>query len=180
MISSGTVARSARYVLAGAVERGVGEFLEQRVRFAIEDAIALLDRRAADGLGEMALAGAWRAEKERVFALRDEAAGGQLVDQRAVHLLVEIEIEGVERAIGIAEARLFVRGARAAGPVGAAARRRRASTTRSMRRELLGLRLAQAGFEDGGHAGEAELAERAIEFDEIHSGSPVLRSMRSR
>ena len=45
---------------------------------------------------------------------------------------------------------------------------------------LLGLRLAQSGFEDGRHAGEAEFAERVIEFDEIHSGSPVLRSMRSR
>ncbi len=36
--------------------------------------------------------------------------------------------------------------------------------------ELLRLRLAQAGFEDVGHAGEAEFAERAIEFDEIHAG----------
>ena len=32
----------------------------------------------------------------------------------------------------------------------------------------LGLRLAQAGVEGGGHAGEPELAERVIEFDEIH------------
>ena len=45
---------------------------------------------------------------------------------------------------------------------------------------LLGLRLPEARFEDGGHAGEAELPERAIEFDEIHDGSPVVRSMRSR
>ena len=48
------------------------------------------------------------------------------------------------------------------------------------RRELLGLGVAEAGFEDGRHAREAEFAERVIEFDEIHSGSPVLRSMRSR
>ena len=52
--------------------------------------------------------------------------------------------------------------------------------TRSSGRHLLGLGLAQARFEDGGHAGEAQLAERAIEFDEIHVGSPVVRSMRSR
>ena len=108
MISSGTAARSARYSFARAVERGVGELLEQRVRFAIDDAIALLDHRAADGLGQMTFPRPWWAEKERVFPLRDEAAGGQLVDQRAVHLLVEIEIEGIERAIGIAKARLFV------------------------------------------------------------------------
>ena len=60
-------------LLAGAVERGVGDLLEQRVRLAVEDAVALLDRGAADGLGEMALAGAGWAEKERVLALRDEA-----------------------------------------------------------------------------------------------------------
>ena len=56
-------------VLARAVERGVGEFLQQRVGLAIDDAVALLDRGAADGLGEMALPRPWRPEKERVFPL---------------------------------------------------------------------------------------------------------------
>ena len=37
-------------------------------------------------------------------------------------------------------------------------------------RHLLALGLAQPGFEDGGHAGQAEFPERVIEFDEIHSG----------
>src|SRR5687768_9493980 len=78
--------------LACPIERGVGEFLEERVRFAVDDAIALLDHGAADGLGEMALSRPWRPEKERVLPLRDEAACGELVDQRAIHLLVEIEI----------------------------------------------------------------------------------------
>ena len=68
-------------VLAGAVERGVGELLEQHVRLAVEHAMALLDGGAADGLGEVALAGAGRAEEERVLALLDEAAGGELVDR---------------------------------------------------------------------------------------------------
>ena len=68
-------------VLAGAVERGVGDLLEQGVGLAIEDAMALLDGGASDGLREMALAGAGRAEEERVFALGDEAAGGELVDR---------------------------------------------------------------------------------------------------
>ena len=44
------------------------------MRLAVEDAIALLDGRAADRLGEMALAGAGRAEEEHVLALQDEAA----------------------------------------------------------------------------------------------------------
>ena len=58
--------------------------------------------------GQMTFPRPWRAEKERVFPLRDEAAGRELVDQRPVHLLVEIEIEGIERAIGIAKARQFM------------------------------------------------------------------------
>ena len=52
--------------------------------------------------------------------------------------------------------------------------------TRSMGRLLLGLGLAEARFEDIGHAREAELAQGVIEFDEVHTGSPVWRSMRSR
>jgi hypothetical protein len=47
-------------VLACTGERRVGEFFEQRVGLAIDDAIALLDGGAPDGLGEMALAGPWR------------------------------------------------------------------------------------------------------------------------
>ena len=123
MMSSGTVAEIGEEVLARAVERGVGDLLEERVGLAVDDAVALLDRGAADGLGEVALAGAGRAEEERVLALRDEARGGELVDQRAVHLLVEVEVEAVERAVRVAEARPACGGARAAGPGGAAARR---------------------------------------------------------
>ena len=59
--------------LAGAIQRRVGQFLEQRMRFAIRDTVALLDRGAADRLGQMAFAGARRAEEEGVFTLADEA-----------------------------------------------------------------------------------------------------------
>ena len=48
------------------------------------------------------------------------------------------------------------------------------------RRQLTALRVLQTRFEDSGHARETQLAERTIEFDEIHDGSPVVRSMRSR
>ena len=94
--------------LAGAVEGRVGDLLHERVRFAIDDAIALLDHRAADGLRQMAFPRPWWPEKERIFALRDKATGGQVVDERAIHLLVEIKVKAIERAIGIAEAGLFV------------------------------------------------------------------------
>ena len=47
------------------------------------------------------------------------------------------------------------------------------------RRHLFGLRLPEPRFQDGGHAGQPQLTEGPIEFDEIHCVSPV-RSMRSR
>ena len=118
-------------------------------------------------------------EQERVFALRDEATGRELVDQRSIHLLVEIEIEGVERAAGITEARLFV-SALEQSVLPAQQLVRHEDRHEIDRRELLGLGMPQTGFEDDRHAGQAELTERPIELDEIHSGSPVLRSMRSR
>ena len=104
---------------------------------------------------------------------------GEVVDQGAIHLLVEIEIKAIERAIGIAEAGLFVppleQPILSAQELVGDQRRHEID-----RREAIGLRLTQAGFEDRGHAGEAEFAERVIEFDQIHGRSPVLRSMRSR
>jgi hypothetical protein len=40
----------------------------------------------------MAFAGTGRAKKHRVLALGDEARRDELVDERPIHLLVEIEI----------------------------------------------------------------------------------------
>ena len=50
------------------------------------------------------------------------------------------------------------------------------------RDELLRLRLEQPGLEAGGHARAAELAQGALQFDEVHVGiaSWVLRAMTSR
>ena len=157
----------------------LGELLEEGVGFAVDDAVALLDRGAADGLSQMALAGTWRPEQERVLALGDETGGGELEDEGAVDLLVEGEVEAVERAFGVAEARLLVPSGEQ--PVLASLKLVGDEGGDEVDRDhLLGLRLLQARFEDVGHAGEAELAQRLVEFDEIHDGSPVLRSMRSR
>jgi hypothetical protein len=69
----------------------------------VDDAIALENRGTPDRLRQMALAGAWRSEEEDVLTLGDEARGGELVDERAIHLAVEIKVKGIERALGIAK-----------------------------------------------------------------------------
>jgi hypothetical protein len=127
----------------------------------------------------MALAGAGRTQEKRVFTLTDEAGRGQLVDERPIHLLVEIKIKPVEGTIRITEAGLFVpTGKKPVLPALQFVTDERGDQIE--RREFLGLGMAEAGFENVGHPREAEFAERVIEFDEIHVGSPVLRSIRSR
>jgi hypothetical protein len=69
-------------VLPRAVERGVGEFLQQYVGLPRANAVALEDSGAANRLGEVALAGAGRTEKPHILALLDETPGRQVVDQR--------------------------------------------------------------------------------------------------
>jgi hypothetical protein len=59
MIRSGTVRHGAQRcedLLAGAVERGVGQLFQQQVGLAIQHAMPLLDGRLAERLGEVALA----------------------------------------------------------------------------------------------------------------------------
>jgi hypothetical protein len=73
----------------------VGKLVDEGVRLAVEDAMALLDDGEADRLGQVALARARRPEEEAVLVLGDEAAGGEsqcpvpsrLLDrQSALHL----------------------------------------------------------------------------------------------
>jgi hypothetical protein len=151
------------------------------VRFGVAHAIALLDRRVPDRLREMTLARAGRPEQERVFVRRDEAPGRELEDAGAIELLVELEVEGVERLAGVAEAGV---GAPAVEePILAADELVGDERGDEVERgQPLRLRLVEPGFKGGGHAGEAQLAEGAVEFGERHSGSSLLvsRSMRSR
>ena len=95
-------------VLAGLGKGRLGKLLEEGVGLAVDDAVALVDRGAADGLGEMTLACAGRADQQSVLALGDESSGGELEDEGAVDLLVEGEVEAVEGAVGVAEAGLLV------------------------------------------------------------------------
>ena len=102
MISSGTAAIFSTHSLRTPASCA-SPFFEEHVGFAIEDAVALLDRGVSDRLREMTLAGAGWSEKERVLVLRDEASGRELEDELAIHLLVEVEVEDVERLAVVAK-----------------------------------------------------------------------------
>ncbi len=65
---------------------------------AIEHALAVLEGGLPDGLGQVALAGAAQTKK-CVFALAAEGAGGQVEDQAAIPLRIEVEVEMAERLI---------------------------------------------------------------------------------
>jgi hypothetical protein len=57
-------------ILARAIERRVGKFLQQDVRLTIEDAVPLQDGRAAQGLREVTFPGAWRVSYMMPIILR--------------------------------------------------------------------------------------------------------------
>ena len=89
----------------------------------------------------------------------DEAAGGELVDERAMHLLVEIEVEAVEAAVRIAKP----------GLPGPALEQPVLPTEQFVadergdeigEREALRLRLAEPRLQHGGHPREPELPAR--------------------
>ena len=155
--------------LAGASQLGVGEVVDERVRFAVDDAMALLDDGQADGLREMTFPRAGRPEEQPVLVLSDEASRGELEDEPAVELAVEVEIEGVEGLADIAEA----------GVLDPALEEPVLATQELVadeggeeidRGQRVRLRLEQPRLQAGGHTGAAELAQRALQFDEIHRG----------
>ena len=154
-------------LLAVAVQCGVCQLFQQDVRFAIEHTIALLDDRVSDGLGTVALAASSWAKKKCVFAPSDPGGGGQVEDQTAVHLWIELEVEVIELLVCVAELRLLV------APV------QQALTAAG---EFIGdqdgdqvdgghvlrLCLQQACFQHCGHAAQAQLHQGAIQFDQVH------------
>ena len=125
----------------------------------------------------MTLADAGRAEEERILPVLDEAPRGQLVDQRPVHLRVEIELEAVGRPVRVAKPGLLrptlEQQALPAEELIVDEREDEIEEDQPFRP-----RLAEPALEHAGHPGRPELAEGAIQFDERQAGSPVERSMR--
>ena len=122
-----------------------------------------------------------RTEKERILASADEGAGGQIEDQAPVDLRVEAEVEVIESLVGIPESGLlappFEQAIGAAGEfIGDQAR------DQVDRRHGFGLSLMQPGFQHGGHAAQAKLPQRTLQFNEIHDSfsSLVFSAMKSR
>src|ERR1700722_9314311 len=151
--------------------------------FPIEDPVALgLDDGPANGLGDVALAGAWRAEEESVLAAVDKLASRQLEEEPSIHLLVEVEIEGIEGLVGVAKLGLL----EAAEDQAVTAPRQLVGDERRDEVEmghLVGLGLEDSGLDALGHAAEAKDVHAALELYEVHSVSPcrwVMCEMRSR
>jgi hypothetical protein len=143
--------------------------------------MTLLDDGQADRLREMTLAGAGRAQEQAVLVLGDEAAGGELEDEPAVELAIEVEIEGVEGLADVAEAGVL--DAALEEPVLAPKELVADEGGEEIDRgHLVRLRLEQPGLQARGHAGAAELAQGTLQFDEIHRGisSWVFWAMTSR
>jgi hypothetical protein len=137
-------------------------------------------RSTVNMLAQAALATvAGRAEQEHVLPLRDEGRDGEFVDQRLRDLPVDAKVKAIERALGITKAGLLEPAREE--PILAAqqfvAHERREQIDRGL---AFLLRLAQSRLEYIGHAGEAQLAQRGIEFGQRDVGSPVVRSIRSR
>src|SRR5439155_26252282 len=133
----------------------------------VQHAMALLDERVAECLGEMTLARAGRAEEDDVVALGEEAAGGELEDEVAVHLLVEGEVEAVEGLVGVAKLGLLEpAGEEAVGAAGEFVLEEEGEEVGVG--AVVGLRLDEARLEARGDAAETEVAECAEEFRELH------------
>ena len=86
--------------------------------------------------------------EQAVFAPVHPAGSGQIEDEIAIHLLIELEVEVVQALVRIAEASLFL------APFDG--------------RHVLCLRLKQACFQHGHHAAQPQLMQGTTKFDQVH------------
>src|SRR5439155_22668627 len=143
-------------LFASSIEHCIGEVLDERVGFTIEDAITLLNAGLTNSLGQMTLARTGRSLEQSVFVFSDEAGGGEVEDEAAVHLLVEVEVEVIECLLRIAEL----------GGLSATVQQTVTATIQFIgneardeinRHHALGVSLMSPRFQYGGDAAETEL-----------------------
>src|SRR3974377_1406753 len=101
------------------------------MRFTVDHPIALADDRLPDSLGQVTFARAGWTQKKGVLMASDERCGRQIEDQAAIHLLVEVEIEVIERHLGSRNCACFRRRSRSRSP-----RRVSSSDTRQERKSM--------------------------------------------
>ena len=77
------------------------------MRLTVDHPLALADDRLSDGLDQVGFPGAGRAQKQSVLMMGDERGRRQIEDRAPIHLLVEVEIEVVERFPRVGELRLL-------------------------------------------------------------------------
>ena len=108
-----------------------------------------------------------RTKKQGVFAPSDPAGSGQVEDQTAIHLWIELEVEVIQLLVGVTELRLLV--APLQQPLAATGKfvgdqdGDQVDGSHGLR-----LSLQQTRFQHGGHAAQAQLHQGAIEFDQVH------------
>ncbi len=111
------------------------------------------------------------AEEDGVFGPFEEPPGGELEEQGAVGLRIELEVEAIERPVGIAEA----------GLLDASGQQSVLPSLKLVldqgREQVDGRPLALLGLEQPhlqmlGHARQPELAQCGIEFSPIHEWPP--------
>src|SRR5262249_50062606 len=88
-------------LFAASVDYSLRDLVDECVRFAIENTVALLNRSQSDRLCQMTFASAGRAQKKGIFVFGNELRCRKIKDQTAIHLFVEAEIEVVERDLRI-------------------------------------------------------------------------------
>src|SRR6266496_56705 len=104
----------------------------------------------------------------------DEGASSEIEDQAAIHLFVEVEVEVVERLLGVAElGLLFPPLQQALATTGEFVGDQAGDQVD--RGERFALCLTQTRLQRGGHAAQSKLFESTCEFDEIHGSSSLVR-----
>src|SRR5438552_13205493 len=106
------------------------------------------------------------AEKQRVFMLGDEGACSEIEDQAPIHLLIEVEVEVIERRLWIAELGFF--SSTLQQPVTSSPQ----FIGNEAREQVdgchgFGLSLLQTSFDEVGDAAEWQLPQRAFEFNHV-------------